>query len=59
MQLGSVLSNSSTVSNSPEVKVLNSQRDQAEAVIGKIFEGVAESAQRVQEQSGQRLNIAA
>ena len=52
-------SSATTASNAPQVKVLNSQREQAEAVIGTLLEGIEQAAPRSSIQNGQRLNIVA
>ena len=49
----------SVVSQEAEVKIFNSQRKQAEAVVGKILEGVAESGRALREGVGGRVNVTA
>jgi hypothetical protein len=55
---GSSSAATGVVANAPQVKVLNSQRDQLEAVVGKLLEGVAEVSKAVAGK-GQSLNIKA
>ncbi len=48
-----------SVSTEAEVKILNKQKNQQEAVVGAILEGVEASTPRNPAQSGQKLNIEA
>ena len=49
----------SAATSESEVKVAVKARDQEEAVVGTILNGVSESTDRLPEQSGRRINIAA
>jgi len=58
MEVGSV-DNIASPSTEAQVSILNKVNKQQEAVVGAILEGAAESAPRVTDQTGQRLNVAA
>ena len=60
MQIGSATEVSAGVKNAVGVKVLNSQRDQLQAVVGTLIQGAAQTAEAVQATGkGQLINLVA
>ena len=52
MQIGSAITASADVANAVGVKVLNSQREQLQAVVGTLIQGAVQTAQALQAATG-------